>query len=200
MMPKQKHAARRSLTLKHVSIETLQPAPYNPRVVLKPGMVGYDKLRRSLSEFDLVQPPVWNRRTGHIVSGHQRVAILQADGVESLDVVVVDLPLEREQALNVTLNNAGVGGAWDTEKLLTVLVDLQELPDFDETLTGFSFDELRALLLAPDPEFDPDENLETKRGYRVTFEIPEANWEEFHPALDRLLATHAVTPHIQLPG
>lgn len=199
-MPRQKNAARRSLTLKHVSIEALQSAPYNPRVALKPGMAGYDKLRRSLSEFDLVQPPVWNRRTGHIVSGHQRVAILRAEGVTSLDVVVVDLPLEREQALNVTLNNAGVGGDWDTEKLLTVLGGLQELPDFDETLTGFSFEELRSLLLAPDPEFEPDEELEHSRGYRVTFEIPESDWEEFRPALDRLLAAHAVTPHIQLPG
>jgi len=64
-------AETHQLPLERVSVEKLQPAPYNPRVKLKPGMEGYTCLKRSLKEFDLVQPIVWNRQTGHVISGHE---------------------------------------------------------------------------------------------------------------------------------
>ena len=47
--------------IENVPVDRLQPAPYNPRKPLKPGMKGYDRLKRSLTEFALVQPIVWNR-------------------------------------------------------------------------------------------------------------------------------------------
>ena len=69
------------MNIQRLPISKLKPAPYNPRKVLKPGMRGYRRLERSLSEFDLVQPLVWNKTTGHVVSGHQRLEILKARGV-----------------------------------------------------------------------------------------------------------------------
>lgn len=188
------------LTLQTVPIERLVSAPYNPRVELKPGMPGYERLKRSLEEFDLVQPIVWNRRTGHVVSGHQRLDILKRDGVTELDVAVVDLPLAREQALNVTLNNARVGGDWEPSKLLELLNELENLPELDATLTGFDVEELNQLLLRPDPDFSPDDGAEEKANtYRVTFEIEQDDWESFRPVLDRFLAEHDLTPHIRPP-
>ena len=74
----------------------LMPAPYNPRVRLRPGDQAYERLARSLDEFDLVQPLVWNRRTGHVVGGHQRLEVLRSRGVSEVECVVVDLPLARE--------------------------------------------------------------------------------------------------------
>ena len=66
------------MNIQRISIEQLQAAPYNPRVALQPGDAAYARLARSLDEFDLVQPPVWNARTGHIVGGHQRVETWRA--------------------------------------------------------------------------------------------------------------------------
>ena len=98
------------MNIKRISLDELKPAPYNPRISLKAGMPGYERLARSLDEFDLVQPIVWNEQTGHIVSGHQRLQILKDRGHTETDVVVVSLPLEREKALNITLNNSQVVG------------------------------------------------------------------------------------------
>lgn len=186
--------------LERISIDELKPAPYNPRVDLKPGMPGYERLKRSLEEFDLVQPIVWNRKTGHVVSGHQRFSILKQEGVTELDVVVVDLPLEREQALNVTLNNPNVGGSWDIDKLTDLLADLAELNDFDVELTGFDENDLKHFTLEPDPGFlSHGEDDEEESSYRVSFEVPADNWEDFRPILDRFLSEQNLQPHIRPP-
>ena len=64
------------MTLRTLPVSALKPAPYNPRKPLAAGSPGYRRLARSLAEFDLVQPVVWNERTGHVVAGHQRLQIL----------------------------------------------------------------------------------------------------------------------------
>ena len=188
------------LSLETISVDQLQPAPYNPRVELKPGMEGYDRLKRSLEEFDLVQPIVWNRRTGHIISGHQRLEILKDEGVRELDVVVLDLPLEREQALNVTLNNPNVGGSWDLEKLSDLMSDLSDFEEIDMSLTGFDDQQLKHLTLSPDEDFSPTlSGGDESPAYRVSFEVPAEEWENFRPSLDQFLATQNLQPHIRPP-
>ena len=139
-------------------IARVNPAAYNPRKDLQPGDPEYEALRRSLEEFGFVEPLVWNKQTGNLVGGHQRFKILIARGVREVDVSVVDLPLQREKALNVALNKAG--GDWDLPKLGELLKELQAMPDIDETITGFSQREIDALLreLEP-PRPEPDENL-----------------------------------------
>ena len=42
-------------------IEQLHPAGYNPRKDLQPGDPEYEKLTKSLKEFDLVEPIIWNK-------------------------------------------------------------------------------------------------------------------------------------------
>jgi hypothetical protein len=189
------------MQLHSIAIADLIPAPYNPRVTLAPGDPGWERLRRSLYEFDLVQPIVWNRRTRHVVGGHQRLAILKHDGVTAVDCAVVDLPLEREQALNVALNNRHVGGDWDPNKLVSLLGGLQDLPDFDATLTGFDERELNDLLMRPDPDWQPDDDESSPRDFvRVTLEVPPLRWEAIQPRLDELLAAEpALRLHVQRP-
>jgi len=81
-----------------IAIEKINPAPYNPRQDLKPGDPDYEKLRKSLEEFDCVEPLVWNKRTGHLVGGHQRLKVLKARGDREVMVSVVDLPLDKEKS------------------------------------------------------------------------------------------------------
>src|SRR5689334_15689334 len=94
-----------SLEIRVLPIGHLKPAPYNPRKPVRPGSPAYRKLRASLAEFGLVEPLVWNERTGHVVGGHARLAILKELGVAEVPVSVVRLDDARERALNVVLNN-----------------------------------------------------------------------------------------------
>ena len=66
----------------------------------------------------------FNRRTGRLVGGHQRLKVLQEKGVAEVEVSVVDLDEDRERALNVALNK--VQGDWDQEKLAALLAELEE--------------------------------------------------------------------------
>ncbi len=184
------------MNLQTVSFDQLKPAPYNPRVCLTPGMPAYERLARSLCEFDLVQPIVWNQATGHVVSGHQRLQILKDQGQTETQVVVVSLSLEREKALNVTLNNSQVGGDWDAEKLVDLIAELDSLPDFDATLTGFDAEDLRDLVLTPDPDFLPEAEEEHDH-VRVLIEVPFDQWDEVRPDVDHLIKTHSLTVHIK---
>ena len=114
-------------------IERINPAADNPRIDLQEGEPEYDKLQCSLEEFGCVEPLVWNRRTGNLVGGHQRLKILQARGDERIDVSVVDLPPQRERALNIALKK--IGGDWDERKLADLLTGLAQVPDFDVGLS-----------------------------------------------------------------
>jgi ParB-like chromosome segregation protein Spo0J len=179
--------------IERIAISELRPAPYNPRVALRPGDPAYERLTRSLDEFDLVQPLVWNRRSGHLVGGHQRLEILKQKGVTEVECVVVDLPDDREKALNVALNNAAVAGDWEAQKLLDLVDELQSLPDFDATLTGFSEQELRDLVLCPaDARLSVNESHDADDApddvVTATLEIPRGRWNAVRLRLDEVLA------------
>jgi len=98
--------------------------------------------------FGVVEPLVWNRRTGHLVGGHQRLAVLRARGDTHADVSVVDLPPAREKALNLALNR--IQGRWDEDRLAELLRELVELPEIE--LTGFGLDEAWGIVEGAMPE------------------------------------------------
>jgi len=127
-----------------IQVESINPAPYNPRVDLKPGDEEYEKLKKSITTFGYVEPLVWNKRTGTLVSGHQRFKVLKEEGFKEVEVSVVDLPIEKEKALNLALNR--IRGDWDERSLASLLEDLQKIPDFDIGLTGFDLPEVSTIL------------------------------------------------------
>jgi len=161
------------MDIETIDVSRIDPAAYNPRKDLRPGDPDYERLARSIEEFGFVEPLVWNKRTGILVAGHQRLKVLLARGVEQVECSVVDLPLEQEKALNLALNK--IRGDWDEAKLAAVLAELTQVPDFDVSLTGFDLPEVSELLdrlspAADDDEFDVDaaldeiEEPETQRG------------------------------------
>lgn len=64
---------------------------------------------------------------------------------------MVDLPLDKEKALNVALNK--ISGRWDEEKLSVIL---NELDDEAVNLTGFDTEEVDSLLAS----FNYEEDIE----------------------------------------
>ena len=107
---------------------------------MKPGDKEYEKLKRSIEQFGYVEPVIWNKTTGRVVGGHQRLKVLIDMGMTEVDCVVVELSEEKEKALNVALNK--ISGEWDNDKLALLIADLQGT-DFDVSLTGFEPAELR---------------------------------------------------------
>src|SRR5574344_1021646 len=127
------------MQIEKLKIEQLIPSDYNPRKDLKPGDPEYDKLKRSIEQFGYVEPVIWNKTTGRVVGGHQRLKVLIDMGIQEVECVVVELSEEKEKALNIALNK--ISGAWDNEKLALLITDLQGA-DFDVSLTGFDAAEI----------------------------------------------------------
>lgn len=147
MLERMPRASGRSMVMRVIPVADLRLPAYNPRVDLQPEDAGYKALRRSLDDFGYVQPIVVNKKTGNVVGGRQRLAILQNEnGDKEVACVVVSLDAQKEKALNVALNNGNVGGEWDSGRLVTLLTELRDDPGVDETATGFSEEALRSML------------------------------------------------------
>ncbi len=95
----------------------LKGAPYNSRIIDKGAK---NRLKEGLRKHGLVQPIVWNKRTGNVVGGHQRLE--QLDALErssdyELTVSVIDVSEREEAEINVQLNNPSMQGDWDFDAL-----------------------------------------------------------------------------------
>lgn len=150
------------MIIEKIEVEKLIPADYNPRKDLQPGDSEYEKIKQSLEEFGYVDPVIWNKTTGRVVGGHQRLKVLASMGRTEVECVVVELNEEKEKALNVALNK--ISGDWDKEKLAVLITDL-DASDFDVSLTGFDAAEIDDLFKdtlrdgVEDDDFDVDEEL-----------------------------------------
>ena len=80
------------------NIQDLIPAAYNPRKDLQPGDPEYEKLKRSIEQFGYVEPVIWNKTTGKVVGGHQRLKVLLDMGISEVECVVVEMDEEKEKA------------------------------------------------------------------------------------------------------
>lgn len=130
------------MEIKKISTSELKAAAYNPRKDLKPGDAEYEKLKRSIQEFGYVEPVIWNRLSGNVVGGHQRLKVMKDLGYEEVDCVIVELDEQKEKALNIALNK--ISGDWDADKLTALLKDLDE-SGLDVTMTGFDLAEVQEL-------------------------------------------------------
>ncbi len=120
-----------------IKMSDIKPAPYNPREISEEALLG---LRHSLEKFGLVDLLIINKRTMHIISGHQRYKILQADNAETVTAIMVDLDEASEMAMNVTLNSQQIVGAW-TAALIPILEKLRK--DMPEDYLNLRLKELR---------------------------------------------------------
>lgn len=112
----------------------IKNAPYNPRQIDRDSA---ERLRKSLKEHGLVDLPIWNKRTGNLVGGHQRISQLDAlEGSKDYELMVnvIDVSEREEAQLNVQLNNPDLQGDWDFQKL----ADLAGEFDLDFDDMGFS--------------------------------------------------------------
>lgn len=106
-------------------IATLMASPRNPRTISTAAMAG---LGESIDRFGDLSGIVWNKRSGHLVAGHQRMAVLKKAGAKSwaqtgdtgeivhpktgerFAVRIVDWDETTEMMANLTANNAAISG------------------------------------------------------------------------------------------
>lgn len=125
-------ATARSKRPKPLSIADLKAAPYNPRKISEEAIAG---LKVSLAQFGDLSGLTWNKRSGNLVAGHQRLRALKeqhgdALKIEGGEVVtpsgerfkvrVVDWPDSKERLANIAANNPHIAGDFtdDVEDLI----------------------------------------------------------------------------------
>jgi hypothetical protein len=103
--------------IKTIHRSQISNAAYNPRTINDYQRKG---LKKNLKKVGFLQPIIWNEATGRIVSGHQRISILdeleKSDDYE-LSVSAVTLSEKEEIEQNVFLNSTTFTGEFDLEAL-----------------------------------------------------------------------------------
>lgn len=140
-----------AFTTARVDRSAIKEATYNPRSI---DADAAERLERAVKR-GLVQPIVWNRRTGNLIGGHQRLArIDELEGTKpfSLTVAVVDCDEVEEKRLNVELNNPDLMGQFDVPRLEDVLRDIKAADPSTDLLVevGFTQASLESMLIAPE--------------------------------------------------
>lgn len=139
-------------TVETIHRSDIQKASYNPRLIDEENK---KRLEKGIKTHGLVEPLVWNKRTGNLVSGHQRLAIL--DKLEKskdyeLDVSVIDVDDAEEKRINIQLNNASMQGTYDYDMLGELALDIGDsledlgFSDFDAEIMFGTSDKFQELL------------------------------------------------------
>lgn len=124
-------------------------ANYNPRKISSDAL---KKLKQNIKRVGLLGGIVWNESTRNIVSGHQRVTILDQlngyDGTDATDYILrvekVNMSTKEEKEQNIFMNNQSVQGEFDLDTLRDMIPDIDYksagLTEQDLSMIGFDFE------------------------------------------------------------
>ena len=156
--------------MENVAIEKLVPYARNARTHT-PEQIS--KLRSSLREFGFVNPLLIDRDY-NVIAGHGRLEAAKAENMTEVPCVYVEhLSEAQKKAYILADNRLALDAGWDEELLALEMADLTEQA-FDLSLTGFSPDELSALLIS-----EPTET--------TTTELPDGIAEDDDVDMDAIL-------------
>lgn len=128
-----------------LKLSQLKEADYNPREITDEALEG---LTVSIDEFGDLSGIVFNKRTGNLVAGHQRVKALKEKygelDISELGIILpnnevfkvryVDWDMTKEKAANIAANNPHIQGEF-TSDLKLIVSDLKlEVPDLLSSL------------------------------------------------------------------
>jgi hypothetical protein len=137
-----------------INRKQIKGAPYNPRKI---DQAARNLLKRNLKKRGLLETLVWNTKTGNLVSGHQRLSILDdLEGRDDYDLTVskVNLSEQEEKEQNIFFNNPNAQGEFDMD-MMVPLID-----GIDTKEAGFSDNDLNALGIEIDLENYEEEDVE----------------------------------------
>jgi len=182
-----------------MKLSDLKEAPYNPRDISEEALKG---LSTSIGEFGDLSGIVFNKRTGNLVAGHQRIKALKEkygdidisfseDGnaaVVTLDgyifpVRFVDWSIEKEKLANISANNPNIQGEF-TPGLQLVVSDLK-ISTSPELLSGLNIDQLEIKPLNHEINLDVNSTVELPKADlnftfgEYTFKVPREIYLEW---------------------
>jgi len=179
-----------AFTIETVNRKDIHGADYNPRKITESAK---KKLRKFLQENGLWQPLVLNKRTMTLVSGHQRLSImdslLRKDDYD-LTMSVVDVDEKLEVSGNVFMNNQSAMGEWDVFALQDIKgifpeIDYEADMGFDESDINILFgrqEEEQELIKeqAEAEEYTTDTFREIKKKNRKKAKSENKNGDSYH--------------------
>lgn len=141
----------------------INPAPYNPRWIPEQNR---KDLKKNLSKMGLREALVWNKQTGNLVGGHQRLEQLDDYHKKkhknldySLDIIIIDVSLKEEVEINISLNNNRLMGYYDLKKMNDLLSN-PEFIDLDYDAIGIKDEDLNVFGITRDLENVASEEIE----------------------------------------
>lgn len=174
-MSTNKHKSSESITLKRSQIAL---ADYNPR---KLSAEARKKLKANIKRVGIMGGIVWNELSGNLVSGHQRVSILDEinhypknDYDITVEKVALDDKEEKEQ--NIFLNSKSVQGEFDADLMANIIGDI------DPILAGLDDIDLTMLQL-DSPSVDFTDIME--KASKLTPPTPPSTKEEIKAKKDK---------------
>ncbi|WP_409050300.1 ParB N-terminal domain-containing protein [Sphingobacterium sp. 2149] len=175
-MNKSKFITSESIEINRSQIE---PAKYNPRKISEEAK---KKLKANIKRMGVMGGIVWNKRSGRLVGGHQKLMILDElqkynretnENDYTIRVEAVDLSDQEEIEQNIFLNNKNAQGEFDNDILSTLLNDIEVkntgLDDFDLNLLGFELPSFEIDEVEPEPleEIKPKSKEEKKEDIKA---------------------------------
>ena len=104
-----------------------------------------DRVAAAIKEFGF-RVPIVAKSDGLVVDGHLRLKAAKKLGMETVPVLLADDMTDIQiKAFRLSVNKMAEIAEWDDELLALELTELEEL-GFDLELTGFSLDEIEALM------------------------------------------------------
>jgi len=183
-------------------LDDLMEAEYNPRIMSDYAAGG---LQESMDRFGDISGIVWNKRTGRLVAGHQRVKVLRkffgdklkldpaipalvAPDGKTFHVRVVDWDVKTEKAANIAANNPHIMGAFVDDDLQTLLADLRKVDT--ELFVTLKLDKLALpdfINLPPITDHIGEPHVDYS--VRIKFDT-EAHMKAAHKVIKDLVAKH----------
>lgn len=158
-----------------MKVKDLKASEYNPRKITDSQL---EMLKKSMEHFGDLSGIVFNKHTGNIVGGHQRIKNLLPDlnivkekhkdnvGTVAIGYIEtdsgrisyreVDWDLSKEKAANIAANKHG--GEFDFPMLADLLQEL-DTGELDMDLTGFTSEELEQLMTWVPESLDWSESI-----------------------------------------
>ena len=136
-------------------VDSLMPYEKNPRKISDKQIAD---LKRSLKKYNLVEIPAVTL-DGKIISGHQRIRVLQllGRGSEEIDVRIPNRELSQDEYEGYLLTSNAVTADWDFSKLQCFDMDLLLNIGFDEDTLMHIFDDNAE---TEDDHFDEEKELD----------------------------------------
>jgi hypothetical protein len=154
-LPENNLAKFQKFEARTINRSEIKGAPYNPRTI---SAENRNLLKKNLRNRGLMEALVWNEVTGNLVSGHQRISILddlEGRGDYDLTVAVVQLSVQEEKEQNIFFNNPNSQGDWDRELMIEII------PDIDVKAAGLTDADLSAIGIEMDLEKFEDTDVES---------------------------------------